>query len=30
MKDYNNPIVDKFIEKVNAEIKQYMKPTYQI
>ena len=23
MKDYNNPIVEKFIEKVNTEIKQY-------
>jgi len=23
MKDYNNPIVDKFIEKVNSEIKEY-------
>jgi hypothetical protein len=23
MKNYNNPIVEKFVEKVNAEIKQY-------
>jgi hypothetical protein len=23
MKNYNNPIVEKFIEKVNAEIEEY-------